>query len=249
MTNICWSGPDIAVIGWIPYFSSMGAMPAGHHYPTSFANHLLYNSGNPAPPQNFADFGDFMNWFYPSNGIGTKEYRAILSLHDVKLRYTKADPVPKVEYQPGSYIGFTPPRCVLSGINISPFKHSQGIGKPISPSEDPLPRDAGAIITHRVEFKLSPWLDQAQRKLTGYWAPFAVIEIRYTLRKTGEINIVVNSSAIPSQCIYLDWQRVMFKDMLANSKPDIDDFMNFTAGCQLAPEQTIYNKTRDGTSC
>src|SRR5437870_4009510 len=49
MTTLCLRGPDIAIVGWIPYFDALADLPTGHNYQASLAMHLLFNSGNDEP--------------------------------------------------------------------------------------------------------------------------------------------------------------------------------------------------------
>jgi hypothetical protein len=210
---------------------------------------MLFNSGNPLPPQNFVDYNAFANWPYPLNPVGTKEYRAILYLRDITLRYKKNERTPKIEYEPGDYIGFTPPRLVINGQNISPLPHMQGIGQPIAPDENLIGNNAGVRITHRIEFKLCPWMDAVCKLLTGYWARYASIEIRYSIYKNGQISVDVESTNIPSQSVYIDWQSAYLKDMTQNTKLEIDEFMNRTPGCSLAPNVVRFTQNFVGAAC
>src|SRR5712692_5981324 len=93
MASLCLCGPDVMVIGWVPFFPSLAAMPAGHKYQQSFASRLLFSSGNPTPPANFADYNDFAGRYFPLSRGGSKEYRAILYLRNVKLFYVDHDPI------------------------------------------------------------------------------------------------------------------------------------------------------------
>ena len=68
-------GPDVAAVGWIPYYPSLAALPPGHHYPTAglvgFMTRLLFNSGNPEPSAQFATYAGFQHWIYDLNPAGT----------------------------------------------------------------------------------------------------------------------------------------------------------------------------------
>src|SRR3954468_16687025 len=127
------AGPDILVIGWIPYYPTMGALPAGHFYPQSLANHLLFNSGNPEPAAQFANYQTLASTYYPLSNTGQKAYRAIIVMRDVTLSYKNNHSAPKIDFEYESYIGFTPPRFIVAVSNLSPFWPVQGIGPSLSP--------------------------------------------------------------------------------------------------------------------
>jgi hypothetical protein len=249
MDATCFNGPDIMAVAWIPYFPSLNSMPTGHEYPMSLANYLLFNSGNETPPTTFSDFKDFATWFYPSHPEGTRAYRAIVYVRDVTLRYTDGDPFPKIAYESDGYIGFTPPRLIVSGVNLSPLPYQQGIGTKGPVGEEVLERNNGVRLTLRVELKLSPACDMAARLVSGYWAPYAALQLVYTFNKLGDVVVSIGSSSIPSIALYANWKRVWDRDMLRNSKGEIDGFMNSTPGCSLAPEFTYYNYNTVGTPC
>lgn len=75
----CFRGPDLAVVGWIPYFDRIKDLPAGHNYQASLAMHLLFNSGNAEPPDEFAGgYNEFLSWLHSRN-----DYRAALHISNV----------------------------------------------------------------------------------------------------------------------------------------------------------------------
>jgi len=95
----------------------------------------------------------------------------------------------------------------------------------------------------RVEFKLSPTMDLVARSLTGYWAPYAWMEIEYRIPKpkTGPVTVSFSGSNLPSQAYYVDWTRMHYHDMRNSTKQKIDGFINNTPGCSLAPGSRQYN--------
>ncbi len=240
-------GPDVAAVGWIPFFENLSDLPAGHQYPLSVPMRLLFNSGNPEPKNTFGGFPDFEQWLYPLHPTGTREYRAALYLRDIVLHDPSDGSASRVEYEHGAFIGFTPPRFMAFGINVSPLRgYHQGVGPDFDPEEEELPNGRGIQIRYRIEFKLAFSMDLLVRSITGYWAPFAWMEIDYRIFKTGRVEVDFRGTAIPSQTYYVGWNRVHHRDMLLHAKPEIDGFLNITPGCMAAPEGARFRCDNGG---
>src|SRR5947209_3982359 len=116
MTTLCLRGPDVAIVGWIPFFDGIADLPEGHNYQPSVAMHLLFNSGNHAPPDEFrGGYNDFVVWLR-----SRRDYRGALYIRDVVLRYEENRPAPIISYQVEGVMGYTPPRLILSGVKFAP---------------------------------------------------------------------------------------------------------------------------------
>lgn len=252
MIRSCFRGPDIAVVGWIPYFDRIADLPIGHKYPPSVAMHLLFNSGNNEPPLEFSGgYNEFLSWLDIR-----RDYRAALYVRDVMLRYEENKPAPIISFQAQGIMGYTPPRLTLAGITVA-LPGRLGQLKGVSPNDytdptiEPLPDNRGVKILFTFQFKLSPMMDTLQRALTGRWAPNAWGAIEYELRSTGRTRIAVAGTSIPSQAVYVDWKRVddLRFDMLESDAPAIRGFLNETAGCADAPRAISRTRTEIASEC
>ena len=251
MTSLCLRGPDIAIVGWIPYFDRLADLPAGHHYEPSLAMHLLFNSGNTEPPKKFADYNDFIKWLRLR-----RDYRGALYIHNVILRYEAVKPAPTISYQVEGVMGYTPPRLKLPGISLSlPGRLGRLKGQSpndyIQPLTRALPDNRGVSITFNYRFKLSPIMDILQRAITGRWAPNAWAGIDYEIRQNGLVRVATTGTAIPTLDIYVNWERVdsLRSNMLQIESKDIEGFLNNTPGCADAPRYVRQTMTEPATDC
>jgi hypothetical protein len=237
MAAINLRGPDIAIVGWIPFYQSLANLPRGHQYHESLAMHMLFNSGNPEPPTEFDSYDAFASWLR-----GGREYRGALYIREVGLRYEEGKITPISSYEANGIIGYTPIRLVVAGIELTPPQRLR-YRKGISPSDyeppvdAPLPEGRGFSIIFRYQFKISPLMDLIQRSITGRWAPNAWASIEYEIYQTGLVRVLIRGTAIPSQHVYVNWRRVdAFKhDMITNAEGEINGFLLETVGCENAP--------------
>ena len=251
MTNLCLRGPDIAIVGWIPYFDRLADLPAGHNYKASLAMHLLFNSGNNEPPKRFADYNAFITWLRLR-----QDYRGALYIHDVILRYEHGKPAPIISYQVEGVMGYTPPRLKLAGVRLSlPGRLGRLKGQSpndyIQPLTRALPENRGVSITFNYRFKLSPIMDILQRAITGRWAPNAWAGIDYEIRNDGLVRVATTGTAIPSQDVYINWERddSLRSNMLQIGSKDIEGFLNDTPGCSDAPRHIRQIMAASATDC
>lgn len=251
MASLCLRGPDIAIVGWIPYSERVADLPAGHNYKASIAMQLLFNSGNEEPPKTFADHNAFMTWLR-----SRKDYRGALYIHDVILRYEDGKPAPIISYQVEGVMGYTPPRLKLPGIRLSlPGRLGRLKGQSpndyIQPLTRALPDNRGVSITFNYRFKLSPIMDILQRAITGRWAPNAWAGIDYEIRKDRAVRIATTGTAIPSQDVYVDWVRddSLRSNMLQIEHKGLEKFFNETPGCADAPQHIHRTMARLVTDC
>lgn len=210
MASNRWKGPDVLVVGWIPFHLHPPAAPG---FPPGLGTTLLFQSGNPDPPIGFAGYPGFANWLHPKNLIGTKEYRAALYLEGVAAEFPNDGSPPRVDRTAnGSFIGYTPLRLYVAGRNLAAAlpqgtQYTKGTGPLYTPT--PIRGSAGKWVElrYRAEFKLSWSPNLFSRLLVKAWAPYAWCEIAYRFDETGRVSIGVTGSAIPSQRLYIDWAR------------------------------------------
>lgn len=249
-----WMGPDVLVIGWIPF--SFNRPQAASGYSNDLATKLLFQSGNPSPPIGFAGYEGFTAWRHnPQNPVGSKDYRAALYLQGVAAEFQKNAP-PRVDCANyGLFPGYTPMRLFTGGVNVLGIfpqfaQYTPGTG----PLREPviIQGDLGSQtieLRYRAEFKVSRAPNAVARVLTGSWAPYAWCEVRYRFHSSGEVRVAVHGSGIPSQRLYIDWATpdpdsgrdiIPEYDMQTASAGTIAGFIKTLGwGCKPAPQGSL----------
>ena len=242
------NGPDIASIGYIPYFMHISRMPANaytthrYRYP---AFSMLFDSGNkPAPPERFSGKKDFVDF------LRSKEYRAALALTDVRLYFEEAGTRRRAthlvysDYTRRVAVGYTPMKVVgpaLGGLLPVTAKwalwYSEGHGLTDAPYDEAIDR---VTINQYVKFRIGKVGNLGNYVMTGHGAPFAIMKITYTLFVDGRAIIDFAGTDIPTQNYYIDWRRRGSHNMLGNSAAQIDAFI--TAG--NAADAPVYFRYR-----
>jgi hypothetical protein len=240
-------GPDVLVIGWIPFHLNpppLAGYPAGH--PTT----MLLNSGNPRPPVAFSGYDGFENWMHPGLLVGTKEYRAAIYLQDVVAEFHNDGSPPRADCGPyGTFPGYTPYRYFFGSSNLLARggilpQYGSGNGPQYTPISVTGPAGSWVELRYRAEFKLSWLANLLSKVLTGSWAPYAWCEISYRFHKDGKVSIRVDGTAVPSQWLYINWTvpkasktTVARYDMLTAVAADVQGFLqNVGWGCAPAPQ-------------
>jgi hypothetical protein len=209
--TIRYRGPDVLVIGWIPFHLHPPAL-AG--YPAGLATQMLFNSGNPNPPIAFDGYGGFENWIHPGFLVGTKEYRAALYMQEIAAAFHDDGSPPSADCGPyDTFLGYTPYRFFVGNRNVLAGNRTlPDYGCGYGPKQDPYfvvdPTGNGnwVELRYRAEFKLSRLANLLSRALTGFWAPYAWCEIVCRFERNGNLSIVVNGTAVPSQRLYVNWR-------------------------------------------
>lgn len=245
-----WKGPDVLVVGWIPFHLKPPFAPG---FPPGFATTALFQAGNDDPPVTFAGYQGFADWLHPKNAKGTKEYRAAIYLEGVTSRFSDDGSPPRIDRRAnGSFIGYTPLRLYLGGVNILATlprapQYKKGTGPVFSPTVARDPAGKWVELRYRAEFKLSWLTNLVGRVLTGQWAPFAWCEIQYRFEESGQVAVTVVGSAIPSARLYVGWTRpssspvsgtVPEYNMLTADQAAVAGFIQTQGkGCLPAPEK------------
>ncbi len=249
MAALRWRGPDVLVVGWIPFHIHPPPAPG---FPVGLGTSLLFWSGNPVPPIAFAGYAGFANWLHPKNPIGTKEYRAAIYLEGVAAEFPDDESPPRADRTAnGSFIGYTPLRLFVGGANVAATlpqvaQYLKGTG-PLSapPAATPDPAGNWVELRYRAEFKLSGLPNVISRAITGAWAPYAWCEIAYRFDRAGQVGVRVDGSAIPSQRLYVNWTTPAGNaaagisaehDMLTANPAAVTGFLQTAGwGCRPAP--------------
>jgi hypothetical protein len=247
MASQRWKGPDVLVIGWIPFAISAPSAPG---YPPGLATTLLFQSGNPQPPIGFAGYAGFSNWLFPKNPIGTKEYRAAVYMDGVVAEFFDDGSPPRIDYGgKHAFMGYTPLRLYIGGINVAAawpqvFQYKKGTGPRYSPVSHIDSTGQWAELRYRAEFKLSWLTNVLSRIVTQAWAPYAWCEVFYRFYAHGKVEIRVDGSAITNQWLYTDWTVPAAgpgitpqHDMLGASAAQVLGFLQTVGwGCRPAPQ-------------
>jgi hypothetical protein len=243
-----WRGPDVLVIGWIPFHLNPPVAPG---FPPGLATTLLFQSGNPNPPVAFRGYSGFANWLYPLFLVGSKEYRAAIYLEGVAAEFPDDGSPPRADRTAnGTFPGYTPYRVFTGRVNAAalvPYlpQYGSGYGPRHLPTSVPDPAGNWVELHYRAEFKLSRLPNLLSRVLTNNWAPYAWCEIIYRFDKSGQIMVRVEGSAVPSRWLYINWAVspanvgagiVSEYDMLTATPANVVGFLQTTGwGCQPAP--------------
>ena len=259
VSPIRWKGPDVLVIGWIPFHLRPPNLPG---YVPGLATTMLFQSGNPDPPITFRGYRGFANWLHPLFPVGSKEYRAALYLEGVAAEFPRDGSPPRADRMANDcFPGYTPYRLFRGRVNIAAAapmlpRYGSGYGPVFTPASVADPAANWVELHYRAEFKLS-WLPNLSgRALVGAWAPYAWCEIVYRFDRSGQITVQVDGSAIPSRCLYIDWTLpranpaagiVPEYDMLTANQASVVGFLRTSGwGCKPAPLEAASKLTWSG---
>ncbi|HTU20935.1 MAG TPA: hypothetical protein VMG10_22980 [Gemmataceae bacterium] len=254
-----WKGPDVLVIGWIPFHLNP---PVAAGYPPGLASTLLFQSGNPNPPIAFRGYLGFANWSYPLFLVGSREYRAAVYLEGVAAEFPDDGSPPRADRTAnGIFPGYTPYRMFTGGVNTAALipllpQYGSGYGPAYQPVSVPDPARSWVELRYRAEFKLSRLPNLLSRMLTNTCAPYAWCEIVYRFDKSGQIAVRVDGSAVPNRWLYIDWAVpqanpaggiVPEYDMLTATPANVVGFLQTTGwGCRPAPADPASQLTWSG---
>lgn len=221
-------GPDVASIGFIPYYKSIKQVP-----PSSYTLHhlglrsrigfsLLFDSGNRPPmEQSFPGVKEFMK------RISSREFRGAMELRDVKLHCDANHKPFKLSAMHFEEIGDTPIRELVTwrifGQPKWNISYSSGRGSFDCTCKF---NDDSATITQWVRFMLGKKGNLGSWIVIGKWAPFAWMRTDYTIFSDGHVTVNFAGSYIPTQYYYVDWSVRGGHSMLANDRMQIDGFLD-----------------------
>jgi len=242
----CVLGPDVATVGWIPYYKTLKDIP-----PSAFRRHpkawpafaLLFDSGNPSPPKRIGRMKGFM-----IDLLWKKRFRGALALADVQL-YCDPTRGHHVKYRSEARPGYTPFNAYINGWFLGKPKttltYSLGDGTVSTTVEYGTHH---AMIHHWIKFKIGKIGNFAAWMFSGQWAPWAWLEIRYRIQCEGAYRIDFGGTYLPSQTYYADWREVGMYNMLEASQSQIDGFLS-SGDCHVAPGRTHFTISGRGTPC
>jgi hypothetical protein len=216
-------GPDVAVISWIPYAYDFADM-----VPNAFSGHrrrhgfqMLFDSGNPTPPEAFTGHDDFLAF------LETKEFRGAMCLRDVVLGCSEeGTPLDLQWTRAEMFVGHTPYRYGNS-VQRRKFTLRYAKGQKNEMTDAMTGIDSSAVhLTRSFFFRVGQLGNLASWILTRSAAPWVGATIDYEIDGHGSVKVQFGGSWIPSHRVYVDWKAVGGHDMLDGSASEIDQFMN-----------------------
>lgn len=235
------NGPSAAIIGFfqrIPpdpqqlpagYSGWAQAAPiSGIRWLRAVAMMKLFASGNDLPPAPLGGYGGFQGV------VNSKEFRAAICIRNVRVEWD--DTSGSVDFQrqvdieegytPDNMWQFVPPSWQHQTRGY--HKGAKRVWTNVSATKD--------LVTLTVIARVKLWwlYNVIQSFITFHLAPWAIVELKYTVHRAGNTTIQFIGSRIPSQFNYDDWNLHASHDMKANNVPDVAGFL--TAGkCNDAP--------------
>ena len=229
-SSIGWiSVPPVAAIGWIPYYVRLTDVPQNnytHTWPKFYD--YLFDSGNKDPEDDLTNEQGFLQI------IKSRDFRGAFLLNGLKLYRTPDRFIEHSrDFRRMEYVGYTPIRS-STGKAHPPKKDRlmrQGVGG--SYKDEPNPKidltPDYVRITQRVDFRICKLLQLlggfASFTLRG--APYAWMEMDFTIYHNGSYRIEFSGTSVPSQQLYIDWRRVAScrYDMLQATAEEMERFL------------------------
>lgn len=237
--------PPVAAIGWIPFYLRVDDVPANDYTRSRPKVYdYLFDSGNRDPVDYLNDEEGFLRV------IASNDYRGAFFLNGLNLyRSTFGFTHHNSDFRRMEYVGYTPIRHVQRGSD-PPAKHtdweSRGLG-----GSNGLSIEVEAhrvVITQRVEFRICKYLQVVGGLLTFNLrsAPYAWMEMEFTIYSHGHYEIEFRGSSIPSQQLYVDWKRsaTCRYDMLSATHQEMEGFLG--AGDILGFRKPVRAPARRG---
>jgi hypothetical protein len=246
------TGPSVACVGWIPYYAHPEELPECDYQGEQFAKSVafpsvfrgvLFRSGNRSvvgaddnpSPEKFDGAEQFLKF------IASKNFRAALALHDVKLGVSKTREPCCLEFKELSLVGYTPFRVAMGDQVLEIYR---GIGRRGSDPDlqDAIQVDSRGVTIHRsIRAKICRLAEFGGLAVSGKLAPSAIIDIQYRIECSGRITVGFLGTCIPSQTYYVDWIRKGEHDMMKNTSSQIDGFLA-AGSCQDAPVASFFKE-------
>jgi hypothetical protein len=233
------SGPDIAGIAYIPHCVDPPA-----HYAATRGMDLVFGSGNYEPPiLNGPE--DLIRYL-----ATRREYRGAIMLSGIAASFDMAGQATSVSftaledrlgcgYTPFQILRFkpttlpAPPPGSLQWAK-SKMAHSKGMTK--GGKRWDIVRAPGRVeIVHWQTFRLRGVVAASSYVITGYPAPFAWIQINYTLDMKKGCSAHVTGSSIPTIQMFRSWTALQRRCMLSNSPSQIQTFLAGNSAHRMAP--------------
>ena len=192
------SAPSTAAIGWIPYYGcaeGLGDSPLRERYERELAVRLLFASGNPEPQVEFP--GDVR--FVDRLGLG--DFRAAIALRRPRLAINAQRQPVALRVGTLYRMGRTPMPIGRDRIQVQLLGREQARGGGRLRPDVRFSAE-GVEIRYEYLFKLGWLADLAGAVLTRKLAPFACMELRYSISCSGVAGLEVRSSVVPSICWY-----------------------------------------------
>ncbi|MBI2689967.1 MAG: hypothetical protein HYX27_26990 [Acidobacteria bacterium] len=158
---------------------------------------LLFASGNPEPQPEF--WSDVRFW----DRLALGDFRAALALRRPRVFFDAQGRPVSVRMETLRRVGRTPIPYGREFLQIQ-MKGREGGGDARRDAAHVRFSNLGVEIVYDYSFKLGRLADWAGALLTAKLAPFAWMELRYRVPWSGEANLSLHSSAVPSTRWYVE---------------------------------------------
>jgi hypothetical protein len=235
------TGPSAAVIGFFPRTPpDPNLLPSGYdgwaqahplqqvRWTRTVAMLKLHASGNDAPPNLLGDYGGFQGV------VLSHEFRVAVSVHGVSVTWDDATGTVDFQrrmdieegYTPINTWQFVPPNWRHQ--NHGYHKGAKRFGATIASTS------TSATLTVTARVKLWWGYNVLQSFATFHLAPWAIVQIKYTVYRSGHVEILFAGSKIPSQFNYVNWSLHSKFDMNTNAVAAVDAFLT-SGNCRDSP--------------
>jgi hypothetical protein len=240
-TTVTVAGPSAAVIGFFPRIPPVqNLLPPGYDgwaqahplQPVRWARTIamleLYASGNDTPPTPLGGYGGFQGVVLSS------EFRVAVCVRSVSVTWDDTTGTVSFQRQVDVVEGYTPNNKWQF---VPPHWQHQNHGYHRGAkrfSETIASTSTSATLTVTARVKLWWWYNVLQSAATFHFAPWAIVEMKYTVYRSGATEIHFAGSRIPSQFNYVNWTLHSHFDMASSTASDVSGFLS-SGHCQDAP--------------
>jgi hypothetical protein len=161
--------------------------------------------------------------------VASQEFRVAVCIRNASATWNDATGTVNVQCFPECHEGYTPVNLWTYTRNAPvPWqRQTTGYKKGVSKFKQRLIHTSSASVTLIViaRVKLCNKYNLGQKVVTGYLAPWAVVKIKYTIRRDGVTQVEFRGSKIPGQRNYVEWNLCGSHDMQTNSYDEVRLFV------------------------
>ena len=220
--------PDVAVVGFIPWVAwpRRGFRFGGRRTLWTLAFVGLHTaSSNPAPPSEFAGLHGLDRY------LDGREFRGCALVRELRLQLGTATTPARVQAIGQWAIGFTPlPRGVH-------YERGYGDGTPsVTWNQD------SVTVGLELSFRIGRFADRLTEFVFKNPAPYARLQIDYTLRQSGAFEVTYRGTCIPSFSCYQagkgasPWKLHQERSMLGVDQTEVEAFVTAPERAPFLPE-------------
>lgn len=230
----CVQGPSVAIVGWIPRVEgaeSIGSHELGQAWESRLDVRSLFGStGNGEPNQQYLGPGKFQE------DLGLCDFRGAIGINEPQVYLDRHGKACRLTFWRMARVGYTPFRVHNVTYRARGTKRAS---VQVDCTED------SVRIRLWIKVKIG-WLGNIGAwMLTGHRAPWAQIMIDYRISATGLVQVECFGTRLPSQTVYVDWNKEHVYRAEYCSLRSFDEFVQ-SGQCQDAPIFRIYRPMRMG---